>query len=82
MNRFLIEISRKYDGRASRQMDEAIRAMGSHFVTHADWRLSDGFCTGSMIAEVENRNLAAAIVPPCMRAAARIYELEPAGAVH
>jgi hypothetical protein len=82
MSRFLIEISRKYDERAAHQMDAAISMMGSHFVTHADWHVHDGMCTGSMIAEAEDRSLAAAIVPPCMRAEARIYELEPRTTTH
>ena len=64
MIRYLIEISRRADGRSERQIDEAIRALGSHFVTHADWRVKGGIVVGSMIAEAENSREALALVPP------------------
>jgi hypothetical protein len=35
-----------------------------------------------MIAEVETSRAALALVPPSMRNAARVYELEPAGLTH
>jgi len=77
MSRFLIEISREYNGRSERQMEYALRMMGSHFVTHADWRLKEGKCTGTMIAELADRRAAIQLVPPALRAHAAIFELEP-----
>ena len=81
-SRFLIEISREYGAKSQHQMDDAIRALGSHFVTHADWRLEDGKCTGKMIAEVADRRAALLIVPPSMRAHARIVEIGAAATLH
>jgi len=82
MSRFLIEISRRYGPQSQRQMDEAVRIMGSHFVTHADWRVKDGCCTGKMIAELPDRDMALLLVPPSMRPNARIVELGGAQTLH
>jgi hypothetical protein len=82
MPRFLIEITQETNERALKSMDDAIRMMGSHFVTHADWRSDGKICTGTMIAEIEDETLARSIVPPHMRANAHIYQLEPVGSVH
>lgn len=82
MTKFLIEVSQSGDESTSRKMDEAIRIMGSHFVTHADWRVKEGNFTGSLIAELNDEHEAFAIVPPNMRSHAHIYELEPVAVVH
>ena len=81
-SRFLIEISRDYGAKSQHQMEDAIRLLGSHFVTHADWTLEDGKYTGKIIAEAPDREAALLIVPPSMRVHARILELEAAATVH
>ena len=81
MTRFLIEVSQSDGQKTARQIDEAIRIMGSHFVTHADWRTMEGRFTGSLIAELNDEYAAYAMIPPCMRPFANIYELDPVSVV-
>ncbi len=76
MTNYLIEVAQSSDEAAYRQIDDAIHMTGSHFATHAEWERKEGICTGSMTAEVRNRQEAIAIVPPNMRAHARVTAIE------
>jgi hypothetical protein len=75
MPRFLVEVSQPAD-RAVRRLRGSVRALGSHFATHSDWRQRDGRCIGSMVVEVEDWHQALAVVPPAMRPDAQVYELQ------
>ena len=75
MPRYLLEVSQPEDV-AARRIDQAVRGIGSHFATHADWHRKDGVCTGTMVIEAQDRTRALGVVPPGMRAAARIFQLE------
>lgn len=75
MQRFLVEVTLP-EAVAADRIAAAVRSIGSHFATHADWRRRDGVCTGSMIVEAANRWGAFGVVPPGMRAQAHIYRLE------
>lgn len=75
MTNFLIEVAQDSDAAAYKQIDDAVHMTGSHFATHADWAHKDGICTGSMTADLRSRDEAMAIVPPNMRAHARVTEL-------
>jgi hypothetical protein len=76
MTHFLIEVAQISDEEAYKQIDDAVHMTGSHFATHADWEHKDGVCTGSMTADLASRQAAFAIVPPNMRAQARITEID------
>jgi hypothetical protein len=78
MRRFRVEVSQQSATLASRRIDAAVRTLGSHFATHADWRRSGGICTGSMVVEASDRCAALIIVPPAMRREARVFSLEAA----
>lgn len=76
MARFLIEVTHASKAQARKRIDHAIRSLGSHFVTHADWQLKDGNCSGTMIVEANDKWGALGIVPPVMRSDARIIALD------
>jgi len=75
MVNFLIEVVQESDAAVFRQIDDAVHMTGSHFATHADWARRDGVCKGSMTAELDSRTAALAIIPPNMRAHARITKM-------
>lgn len=75
MARFLIEVSHEADAMACDRAVQLLEQSGSHYLTHAEWGCMDGVHAGWLIVEVENRELARAIVPPAHRARARIVAL-------
>lgn len=78
MPRFLIEVSQPTVV-ARKRMREALGRAGSHFATHAVWREEVDVTVGTLIVEIEDRVAALSVVPPCMRASARIRPCENAG---
>jgi len=76
MTRFLIEVTLGSDGLARKWIKDSVRAMGSHFATHAIWNRKNGMCTGTMIVETNNKWGALSIIPPNMRSHAHIFQLE------
>jgi hypothetical protein len=76
MARYLVEVSQA-EKVAAKRIDRSVRSIGSHFATHTDWHRKDGVCTGSMVIEAADRWSAFGIVPPGMRAAANVFQLEP-----
>lgn len=75
MDRYLIELPHDDEYNACVRALDALRAYGSHFVTHADWGCSDGVHCGWLVCEVESRDEALRAVPPQMRQDARITKL-------
>lgn len=75
MARYLVEVSQPVD-RAVRRIRATVRAIGSHFATHADWRQRDGRYIGTMVVDVDDWRQALAVVPPAMRGDAHVYELQ------
>jgi len=74
MPRYLVEVSEP-QAVASKRISRSLKTLGSHFATHADWRQNDGVSTGTMVVDTENRWRALSIVPPAMRADAKIFQL-------
>ncbi len=75
MPRFLIEIrhSDEYEG-CVKALD-AIVNYGSHLVTNAEFGCEDGEHAGWLIVDLDTRGEALQMVPPQMRAGARIVQL-------
>ena len=80
MPSYLIEVIQRSDDIARRRIDHAVAALGSHFVARASWRQSGGRRIGSMVVDCGHRAEALAIVPPSLRAFARVTRLERAKA--
>ncbi len=79
MARFLIEVDHEAEAGACDRAAQVLLTSGSHYLTHADWGCMDGVHTAWLIVEVENRELARAIVPPAHRARSRIVALNRFG---
>jgi hypothetical protein len=75
MARFLIEVPHEAERVACARVVEIFLKTGSHFLTHADWGCKDGEHKAWIIAEVENKAEARSILPPAMRAQAKIVQL-------
>jgi len=75
MPRFLIESSHNPDRIACARIVEIFLKTGSHFLTHADWGCKDGEHKAWIIAEVDSKEEARSILPPPLRADARIVQL-------
>ena len=75
MPRFLIEVPHGSDRIACTQAVRVFLTSGSHFLTHAAWGCSDGDHHAWLTVEVADRDEARAIVPPALRAAARVVRL-------
>ncbi len=75
MPRFLIEVDHDPETIGCARTVQVFLATGSHYLTHADWGCLDGVHTAWMIVEVSTREDARVIVPPLLRARARIIAL-------
>jgi hypothetical protein len=75
MPRFLIEVPHDPDPIACARVIQVFLASGSHFLTHADWGCRDGDHRAWIVADVESKADALAIVPPAFRAVARVVTL-------
>jgi hypothetical protein len=75
MPRFMIEVDHEAETRACARTVKLFLATGSHYLTHAEWGCMDGVHTAWMMVEVDTRAQARAIVPPMLRAQARIVAL-------
>jgi len=73
--KYLIELPHDDERAACIRSLQAIEEYGSHFVTHADWGCSDGVHVGWLIVELDTRADAMQLVPPGMRADARVVQL-------
>lgn len=75
MPKYLIEVSQPANV-AAKQIASSVRAIGSHFATHACWRQQNGMATGSLVVEAADRQWALCVVPPNMRPGAKAVQLE------
>jgi len=75
MPRFLIEVPHEEEIVACAHVVEIFLKTGSHYLTHADWGCKDGVHKAWIIAEVDNKDQAKAILPPAYRHDATIVQL-------
>ncbi len=80
MPSYLIEVIQPAGGIARRRINIAAATLGSHFVARASWRQSGATHIGSMVVDCGARTEALALVPPCLRAFARVTRLDRARA--
>ena len=75
MAKFLIEVPHDPDTAACARVVHVFLTSGSHFLTQADWGCMDGDHRAWIIVDVANKLEAVAIVPPALRASARVVGL-------
>ncbi len=75
MARFLIEVPHEAERVACARVVEVFLQTGSHFLTHADWGCKDGVHKAWITADVDSKDDARSIVPPSLRAQAKIVQL-------
>ena len=75
MARFLIEVPHAAETAACARVVEIFLKSGSHFLTHADWGCMDGEHKAWIVADVNSREEARALLPPGMRSEAKIVQL-------
>lgn len=75
MARFLIEVPHEPEQLACARVVKVFLNTGSHFLTHADWGCTDGEHKAWIVAEVENKEEARAILPPQFRHEGKITRL-------
>jgi hypothetical protein len=75
MAKFLIEVPHDPDTAACARVVHVFLTSGSHFLTQADWGCMDGDHRAWIIVDVANKQEAVAIVPPALRASARVVGL-------
>jgi hypothetical protein len=75
MARFLIEVPHEAEPAACARVVEIFLKSGSHFLTHADWGCKDGVHKAWIVADVNNREAARAILPPALRSQAKVVQL-------
>ena len=75
MARFLIEVPHEAEKLACLRSIQVFLSSGSHFLTHADWGCMDGDHRSWLIVEVADKAEARAIVPPALRASAKVIAL-------
>ena len=82
MARFLIEVPHEANAVACTHAVQIFRDTGSHFLTHADFGCADGEHKGWLTVEVDSREEARRILPPALRARARIVRLSKFSLTH
>lgn len=75
MPRFLIEVPHDPDPIACARVIQVFLASGSHFLTHADWGCRDNDHRAWIVADLDSKADALAIVPPAFRSQARVVTL-------
>ena len=75
MARFLIEVPHGPDHVHCDRAARIFLATGSHFLTHADFGVVDGVYKSWLTVEVNSREEALRILPPGLRAQARVVRL-------
>ena len=73
--RFLIEVPHEPNAAPCARVVKVFLESGSHFLTHADWGCKDGDHKAWIVVEVDDKDAARAILPPALRAQARIVQL-------
>jgi len=82
MARFLIEVPHEANFAACSHAVRIFLDTGSHFLTHADFGCADGEHKAWLTVEVDSREEARRILPPAMRARARIVRLSKFSLTH
>jgi hypothetical protein len=82
MARYLIEVPHEPGYVACGQALQVFLRTGSHFMTHADFGCADGEHKGWLTVEVETREEALRILPPELRAQARVVRLSNFSMTH
>ena len=75
MPKFLIEVPHDEEVVACARVVQIFLASGSHFLTNAEWGCADGDHHCWMIVDVDDKRAARGIVPPGLRAEARVVQL-------
>lgn len=75
MARFIIEVAHEPEPIACVRAVEAFLRTGSHFLTHADWGCNDGVHKAWIIAELDSKDEARAIVPSEFRERTTVVKL-------
>jgi hypothetical protein len=73
--RFLIEVPHEASTVACARVVEVFLKTGSHFLSNADWGCRDGEHTAWIVVDVETKDEARGIVPPGLRAQAKVVQL-------
>ncbi len=79
MPRFMIQVDHEAETSTCNRTVQVFLATGTHYLTHADWGCVDGVHSAWMVVEVATRDEARAIVPPVLRARARVVALNRFG---
>lgn len=82
MARFLIEVPHEANPVACGQAVQIFLETGSHFMTHADFGCSDGEHRAWLTVEVATKAEALRILPPALRARARVVQLSRFSMTH
>jgi hypothetical protein len=82
MARFLIEVAHEPNSLACKRALQVFYSTGSHFMTHADFGCADGEHKGWLTVEVDTREEALRILPPALRARARVVQLSKFSMTH
>lgn len=82
MARFLIEVPHEANFVACSQAVQVFMNTGSHFMTHADFGCADGEHKGWLTVDVATRDEALRILPPALRARARVVRLSKFSMTH
>ena len=75
MARYFIEVPHEAERGACARAVKVFLSTGSHFLSNADWGCLDGEHKAWIIADLETRDQAVSIVPPALRANARVVKL-------
>lgn len=75
MARFLIEVPHEAEKVACARVVKIFLQTGSHFLTHCDWGCMDGEHKAWIIVDVPSKEDARYILPPGLRAEAKIVSL-------
>lgn len=75
MRRFLLEVPHEAETIACARAAQLLLQTGSHFLTHADFGCTDGDHRAWIVVEAETREEARNMLPPAVRANAKIIGL-------
>lgn len=75
MARFFVELSHDDKVLECARVVQVFLQTGSHYLTHADWGCKDGEHKAWLILDVGSKEEARCILPPALRAQAKIVSL-------
>jgi len=76
MTRYLIEVPHENSKEACHRAVQVFLATGSHFMTNADWGCPDNEHKAWLVADLESKAEALALLPPMFRKDAKIIALQ------